>query len=308
MGFGMGLLVDLALVQTLGVNSLMLVARRLRRRAACASCATRSHALTPLAVGAAAAAIAVVGFSLDPVPARRRRAGDLRLLREILATISSNALIALPVYALVRRVLLPALPDDPRRRRRRAYTTGGLSPLLARMIDPAARGPPPAVTPQLALRVAILGGIALALFAIIFFRLWFLQVLSGDQYLAQANDNRVRDVRVAGAARRIVDRNGNVLVDNRVASVGPARARQAARRDAARRIRLFHHLDRRVLHEKTKPVRCRVGNEVKRRTPIACDVDQQQYQLPYSDVTLKTDAERDQRSLPARARRSVPRA
>jgi hypothetical protein len=33
------------------------------------------------------------------------------------------------VYAVVRRVLLPALPEDPRRRRRRAYTTGGLSPL-----------------------------------------------------------------------------------------------------------------------------------------------------------------------------------
>jgi hypothetical protein len=29
----------------------------------------------------------------------------------------------------VRKVVAPALPDDPRRRRRRAYTTGGLSPL-----------------------------------------------------------------------------------------------------------------------------------------------------------------------------------
>ena len=51
------------------------------------------------------------------------------LVRQILATIVLNALLALPVYALVRRVLLPLLPDDPRRRRRRAYTTGGLSPL-----------------------------------------------------------------------------------------------------------------------------------------------------------------------------------
>ena len=40
-----------------------------------------------------------------------------------------NTLIALPVYAVVRRLIQPALPDDPRRRRRRAYTTGGLSPL-----------------------------------------------------------------------------------------------------------------------------------------------------------------------------------
>jgi predicted secreted protein len=51
------------------------------------------------------------------------------LLREILATILLNALIAGVVHAIVRRWLMPALPDDPRRRRRRAYTTGGLSPL-----------------------------------------------------------------------------------------------------------------------------------------------------------------------------------
>jgi hypothetical protein len=40
-----------------------------------------------------------------------------------------NTIISLPVYALVRRIIAPALPEDPRRRRRRAYTTGGLSPL-----------------------------------------------------------------------------------------------------------------------------------------------------------------------------------
>jgi predicted secreted protein len=51
------------------------------------------------------------------------------LLRQTLATLVINALIALPVYALVRRWLLAALPQDPRRRRRRAYATGGLSPL-----------------------------------------------------------------------------------------------------------------------------------------------------------------------------------
>ena len=43
--------------------------------------------------------------------------------------IAVNALLAVPVYALVRRWLIADLPDDPRRRRRRAYTTGGLSPL-----------------------------------------------------------------------------------------------------------------------------------------------------------------------------------
>ena len=73
------------------------------------------------------------------------------------------------------------------------------------------------VTPQLALRVAILGGIALVLFAIVFFRLWYLQVLSGDRYLAEANDNRVREIKVEAPRGKIVDRNGTVLVDNRTA-------------------------------------------------------------------------------------------
>jgi cell division protein FtsI/penicillin-binding protein 2 len=44
----------------------------------------------------------------------------------------------------------------------------------------------PTLTPQLAVRIAILGGIALAAFAVIFFRLWFLQVLSSDAYVQEA--------------------------------------------------------------------------------------------------------------------------
>ena len=54
---------------------------------------------------------------------------SLLLFQQIFITILVNTLISLPVYAAVRRIIHPALPDDPRRRRRRAYTTGGLSPL-----------------------------------------------------------------------------------------------------------------------------------------------------------------------------------
>jgi hypothetical protein len=54
---------------------------------------------------------------------------SLQFVRQVLLVVVLNSLLALPVYALVRRVLLPFLPEDPRRRRRRAYTTGGLSPL-----------------------------------------------------------------------------------------------------------------------------------------------------------------------------------
>ncbi len=75
------------------------------------------------------------------------------------------------------------------------------------------------ITPQLALRVAILGGVALALFAIVFFRLWYLQVLSGDKYLAQATVNRVRELRIQAPRGKIVDRKGNAIVQNRQAVV-----------------------------------------------------------------------------------------
>jgi penicillin-binding protein 2 len=77
----------------------------------------------------------------------------------------------------------------------------------------------PAITPQLALRVALLGGFAFVLFAIVFFRLWFLQVLTGEDYVSQARENRVRKVRIEAPRGDIVDRNGRLLVRTRVAPV-----------------------------------------------------------------------------------------
>jgi penicillin-binding protein 2 len=68
---------------------------------------------------------------------------------------------------------------------------------------------------RLSLRVAVMGGIAVALFAVLFFRLWNLQVLSGDEYLAEAKNNRTREFKVIAPRGDILDRNGEVLVDNR---------------------------------------------------------------------------------------------
>ena len=42
----------------------------------------------------------------------------------------------------------------------------------------------------------MLGFVALAVFAVLFLRLWALQVLSGDKYRAEANDNRVRTIQI----------------------------------------------------------------------------------------------------------------
>ena len=65
------------------------------------------------------------------------------------------------------------------------------------------------------MRIAVIGGIGVALFAVLFFRLWSLQIVTGDKYLAEANQNRTREIRVLAPRGRITDRDGNVLVDNR---------------------------------------------------------------------------------------------
>jgi rod shape-determining protein MreD len=127
-GFSVGLFVDLALVQTLGVTSLLFIAigygagrlRELRDPA---------HGLVPLAVGAAATAFSTVGFALMQFLLGVQAPVSWLLLRQVVVTILLGSLLALPVYALVRRIVQGSLPEDPRRRRRRAYTTGGLSPL-----------------------------------------------------------------------------------------------------------------------------------------------------------------------------------
>ena len=68
---------------------------------------------------------------------------------------------------------------------------------------------------RLSLRIAVLGGIAVALFAVLFFRLWSLQVLDGGKYLAEAQNNRTREYKVIAPRGQILARNGKVLVDNR---------------------------------------------------------------------------------------------
>jgi rod shape-determining protein MreD len=128
-GFAIGLLVDLTLLQTLGLTSLIFTLigfwcgrlRELRDPQA---------ALTPLLVGGAASAVSLIGYSLMEFMLGVDAPISFELLRQIVLGIVVNTVVALPTWAIVRRALEGALPEDPRRRRRRrAYTTGGLSPL-----------------------------------------------------------------------------------------------------------------------------------------------------------------------------------
>ncbi|HYI62040.1 MAG TPA: penicillin-binding transpeptidase domain-containing protein [Acidimicrobiales bacterium] len=64
-------------------------------------------------------------------------------------------------------------------------------------------------------RHTVLGIVALSLFAALFTRLWYLQVLTTDQYDQAAAANRTTTVILEAPRGKILDRHGNVLVDNR---------------------------------------------------------------------------------------------
>jgi penicillin-binding protein 2 len=166
----------------------------------------------------------------------------------------------------------------------------------------------PQLTPQLARRVAIVGSFALAMFAIIFFRLWFLQVLSGHQYLAQASTNQIRSISTPAPRGRILDSAGNVLVSNTkeldveiVPSDLPVKLTQfdvgvQPPADKAVYRRLAH-----TLGISTRPERCPVTitqvsgivHKVLHESRIACWVDQQLQITPYADVRIKRDVSPD---------------
>ena len=173
-----------------------------------------AHGLVPLALGAAATAFAGIGMALIQFLLGVDAPVSLLLVQQIFVTVlRQHADRAARLRGRAPGRCGRRCPTIPRRRRRRAYTTGGLSPLqrpserlgrsrapLAMIQLPEDRRPP--LTPQLALRVGVLGSVALAMFAIIFFRLWFLQVLSGDKYVrAGERQPRAHDLDVAGAAR-----------------------------------------------------------------------------------------------------------
>ncbi len=142
------------------------------------------------------------------------------------------------------------------------------------------------------MRVAVVGSFALAMFAIIFFRLWFLQVLSGDQYLKAATVNRVRDIAVPAPRGEIVDRNGGILVDSKMAldvQISPPSLPQSP---AAQRV-MFRRLAG-VLKISTRRVKCPVvGLGTLHLARIPCDVKQQIALLPYANVTVSTNVNRD---------------
>ena len=90
----------------------------------------------------------------------------------------------------------------------------------------------------LALRIGVVVGLSVALFAVLFFRLWDLQVLSGSKYLEEANNNRTRSFRVEAPRGKILDSRGRVLVENRTSLALQVNPQKLPSRSARRRAEL----------------------------------------------------------------------
>jgi rod shape-determining protein MreD len=133
-GFCAGLLLDAALGADLGATSLVLtvigyfVGRFMEVR-------DPAHGLVPLPVALAATAayvtaVAAVQFMLDI-----GASVSILALREMIATILLNVIIALPLFAAVRRILRPVLLYDPLERRRRRRAPQAAGPIGLRGLD-----------------------------------------------------------------------------------------------------------------------------------------------------------------------------
>lgn len=130
---------------------------------------------------------------------------------------------------------------------------------------------------QFSFRVSVLGVVALLAFAAIFFRLWFVEVLSGEAYLKEANSNRAREIPIQAPRGRILDANGKVLVGNRTTLALQVRPdelpeRAEARNDVLKRLAKVADLE----YKKVK-------KEIKEQVEL----------LPASPVTLQQNVDPD---------------
>ncbi len=170
---------------------------------------------------------------------------------------------------------------------------------------PEDRRPP--LTPKLALRVAIIGTFALAMFGIIFFRLWFLQVLNGQAYVKQAQVNQVREISTPAPRGEILDRNGNVLVDNtkeldvQIAPASlPVKLTQLNIDKTPKADKAVYRRLARVVGISIAPAPCKMNARILGHyygilhvSQIECAVDQQLVTTPYANVRIQRNVSPD---------------
>jgi penicillin-binding protein 2 len=165
------------------------------------------------------------------------------------------------------------------------------------------------LNPALALRVGIVGSIILGLFAIVFFRLWFLQVLTGTHYVEAAAKNTTQRVAIAPARGEILARNGRTVLVSSTTQLAamivpdelPVKVNQTNILNSYPKDDAVYNRLARQLHKSRKPKPCVVavpppscntstGNcphsTTRDLSPIACIVAQQIALNTYADVTI----------------------
>jgi rod shape-determining protein MreD len=125
-GFSCGLLLDLTLGQDVGASSLVLTAVGywVGRYG---EVNEPAHGLLPLPVAASATAGYLIGTTIVSLMLAFDASLSVLAFRDMFLTVFLNTLVALPVFALIRRILRPVLTRDPldRRRKRAAPIESG---------------------------------------------------------------------------------------------------------------------------------------------------------------------------------------
>jgi cell shape-determining protein MreD len=125
-GFSCGLLLDLTLGQDVGASSLVLTAVGywVGRYG---EVNEPAHGLLPLPVAASATAGYLIGTTIVSLMLAFDASLSVLAFRDMFLTVFLNTLVALPVFALIRRILRPVLTRDPldRRRKRTAPIESG---------------------------------------------------------------------------------------------------------------------------------------------------------------------------------------
>jgi rod shape-determining protein MreD len=116
-GFATGLLVDSALLQTLGVSSLVLLTAGYLAGRYREGFDVSSPLVAPLLAGGLTL-LAASGFAAIQLMLGVEAPVEIGILREIVVQTLLGFLVAIPMYPMVRRIVRPALVEDTPRRGR----------------------------------------------------------------------------------------------------------------------------------------------------------------------------------------------
>ena len=240
-GFGAGLLIELTSpVGTLGVMALLYLAVGAWCGRYCES-EESSSLLAPLLLSVVATLAVQLGYAVFQLLLGNSMPASEFVAQLLLPTVALTALLSPPVLLVGRRLLGAPRVVEPWARMSGVTTTFRPRRPPGRLGGGGGGGWAPALTPRIAVRIAILGGIAMALLGILLVRLWFLQVIAGEQYAERAEGNRLRTVVSEAPRGNIVDRNGTALVKN---TIGENLVAQPRELQGARRVAILNRLSK----------------------------------------------------------------